>query len=263
MSITKKALLIDLTLCVGCNACQLACKETNKMPEPEKEEKSLSVSAYTALDEYDGVFVRRMCQHCEDPTCASVCPVGAFTKMPEGPVVYDVEKCIGCRYCMQACPFQVPRYEWSSTYPRVQKCVLCHERLAQGLPTACSEACPTGATKFGDRADLLKEAAERLAAEPDKYVQRIYGQQEVGGTSVLYISSVPFEQLGFKTTLQNTPLPQLTWNALSKIPGVVSVGGSLLFGIWWITNRREEVREVERAMRNAEHQNNGKNEVKS
>jgi formate dehydrogenase iron-sulfur subunit len=256
---TKKALLIDLTLCVGCNACQMACKEANHLPEAEKEEKALSATAYTALDEYDGVFVRRMCQHCDDPTCASVCPVGAFTKMPEGPVVYDENKCIGCRYCMQACPFQVPRYEWSSTYPRIQKCVLCHDRLAQGLPTACSEACPSGATAFGERDEMLKIAGERLAAEPDKYVQKIYGQKEVGGTSVFYISAVPFENLGFRTSLQNTPLPQLTWNALSKIPGIVTVGGTLLFGIWWITNRREEVKEVERQMRDMNHSNNGKN----
>lgn len=263
MSTTKKALLIDLSLCVGCNACQLACKEANHLPNPEQEEKALSVSAYTALEEHDGVFVRRMCQHCEEPTCASVCPVGAFTKTPEGPVVYDVEKCIGCRYCMQACPFQVPRYEWSSTYPRVQKCVLCHERLKQGLPTACAEACPTGATTFGDRDALLTEAARRLSSEPDKYVQKVYGQQEVGGTSVFYISSVPFENLGFKTTLQNTPMPQLTWNALSKIPGVVSVGGAMLFGIWWITNRRDDVREVEQRMRAEEHSRNGKGKVQS
>lgn len=253
---TKKALLIDLTLCVGCNACQIACKEANKMPEGE--EKALSPTTYTALDEYDGVYVRRLCQHCDDPTCASVCPVGAFTKMPEGPVVYDPDKCIGCRYCMQACPFQVPRYEWSSTFPRVQKCVMCHERLAQGIPTACSEACPTGATKFGDRDELLKEAYERLQAEPEKYVQKIYGEKEVGGTSVLYLSSVPFENIGFRTTLQTTPLPQLTWNALSKIPGIVSVGGVMLFGIWWITNRRDEVRQVEQKMREMNHSNHGK-----
>ncbi len=255
--VKKKAMLIDITLCVGCNACQTACKEVNHMPVDE--EKALSTTAYTALNEYDGVFVRRMCQHCDDPTCASVCPVGAFTKMPEGPVVYDVDKCIGCRYCMQACPFQVPRYEWSNTYPRVQKCTMCHERLAQGLPTACSEACPTGATKFGDRDDLLKEAYERLAAEPDKYVQKIYGEKEVGGTSVLYITSVPFENLGFRTTLQTTALPQLTWNALSKIPGVVTVGGTLLFGIWWITNRRQEVKEFEQKLHDTNHSNHGKN----
>jgi formate dehydrogenase iron-sulfur subunit len=135
---------------------------------------------------------------------------------------------------------------------------MCHERLAKGLPTACSEACPTGATKFGDRDELLKEAYERLAAEPDKYVQKIYGEKEVGGTSILYISSVPFENLGFRTTLQTTPLPQLTWNALSKIPGVVTVGGTLLLGIWWITNRRQEVQEFEKQMHDTNHSNNGK-----
>lgn len=252
---TKKALLIDLTLCIGCNACQTACKEVNHLPLDE--EKALSPTAYTALDEYDGVYVRRMCQHCDDPTCASVCPVGAFTKMAEGPVVYDADKCIGCRYCMQACPFQVPRYEWSSTYPRVQKCVMCHERLAQGLPTACSEACPTGATIFGDRDEMLKIAYERINAEPDKYVNKVYGEKEVGGTSVFFLSSVPFENLGFNTTLQTTPLPQLTWNALSKIPGIVTVGGVMLFGIWWITSRRAEVQEYEKNMRNTIHSNNG------
>ena len=91
-----------------------------------------------------------MCQHCDVPTCVSVCPVGAFTKTAAGPVLYDAEKCIGCRYCMQACPFRVPRYEWKSTRPRVQKCNFCYHRLAQGLQTACAEACPTGATKFGE-----------------------------------------------------------------------------------------------------------------
>ena len=186
----KKAMLIDLTLCVGCNACQIACKEANKLPG--EEEKILSPTAYTALQEYDGVFVRRMCQHCDDPTCVSVYPVGAFTNTESGPVLYDADKCIGCRYCMQACPFSVPRYEWSSTSPRVKKCIFCHERLAQGLPTACSEACPTGATVFGDRDDLIKTANERLAAEPGKYVQKIYGVKEAGGTSIFYISSIPF-----------------------------------------------------------------------
>jgi formate dehydrogenase iron-sulfur subunit len=252
----KKALLIDTTLCIGCNSCQAACKEANNLPD--NEEKTLSPTAYTALQEYDGVFVRRMCQHCDDPTCASVCPVGAFTKTELGPVVYDETKCIGCRYCMQACPFQVPRYEWSSNNPRVRKCILCHDRLAQGLPTACSEACPTGATKFGDRDELLAEALERINAEPDKYVHKIYGQNEVGGTSIFYLSSVPFEQIGFNTKLQTTPMPQLTWNALSKIPGVVSVGGVMLFGIYWITNRRQEVQDYEAKMRAEKAQHNGK-----
>jgi formate dehydrogenase iron-sulfur subunit len=253
----RKAMLIDITLCVGCNSCQEACKKANGLPEGE--EKKLSATAYTALEEHDGVFVRRMCQHCESPTCASVCPVGAFTKTPQGPVVYDETKCIGCRYCMQACPFQVPRYEWSSTYPRIQKCVFCHDRIAQGLQPACAEACPTGATKFGDRDELIAEAFSRIKAEPAKYVNKVYGQNEVGGTSILYVTSVPFEQLGFKTQLEATALPTLTWNALSKIPGVVSVGGVLLAGIWWITNRRVEVQRYEQELKRIQDRSNGSN----
>ncbi len=241
--ITRKAMLIDITMCVGCNSCQDACKRQNHLPEGA--ESKLSPTAYTALEDHNGVTVRRMCQHCEEPTCASVCPVGAFTKTAEGPVIYDEHKCIGCRYCMQACPFQVPRYEWSSNYPRVQKCRFCYERVQGGQPTACSEACPTGATKFGAREDLLKEAVARIQAEPGKYVNRIYGQREVGGTSIFYLSSVPFEQLGFRTQLVSEPLPQLTMNALEKIPTVVTVGGALLAGVYWITNRREEVARVE------------------
>jgi formate dehydrogenase iron-sulfur subunit len=253
--IKKKAMLIDITLCVGCNSCQDACKKANGLPEGE--EKKLSATAYTALEEHDGVFVRRMCQHCESPTCVSVCPVGALEKTVEGPVIYDESKCIGCRYCMQACPFQVPRYQWGSTYPRIQKCVLCHDRITKGLPTACSEACPTGATKFGDRDDLIVEALGRIQSEPTKYVNKIYGQNEVGGTSILYISSVPFEQLGFRTQLEATALPTLTWNALSKVPGVVSVGGVLLAGIWWITNRRVEVQRYEQELKRMEERSNG------
>src|SRR5512139_4004798 len=210
-----KALLIDLTMCIGCNACQDACKKENGLPE--ESESKLSATAYTALEEHDGVYVRRMCQHCAEPTCVSVCPVGAFEKTEAGPVLYDENKCIGCRYCMQACPFQVPLYEWSSTFPRVRKCVLCSHRIAKGLPTACAEASPTGATMFGDRDELVRIAHERMKAEPEKYVQKLYGEREVGGTSVLYLSSVPFEQLGFKTNLQEAALPALTWNVLSKI----------------------------------------------
>jgi formate dehydrogenase iron-sulfur subunit len=246
----KKALLIDLTLCVGCNACQDACKEENGLAEGE--EKVLSPTAYTALEEHADVFVRRMCQHCVDPTCVSVCPVGAFTKTAAGPVLYDESKCIGCRYCILACPFDVPRYEWASNYPRVQKCRFCPERLAEGRPPACAEACPTGATKFGNRDELIREAYGRIGDEPEKYIHRVYGINEVGGTSILYLSSVPFEELGFKTQLQSTPLPMHTWNALSKIPSVVTVGGVFLYGIWWITNRKMEVQNYERHLKEME-----------
>ena len=237
--IQKRAMLIDITRCIGCNACQGGCKEAHGLPPGD--EQYLSLTAFTAVSDHNGVFVRHLCQHCEVPTCVSVCPVGALSKAATGPVAYDGNKCIGCRYCLQACPFHVPKYEWSSTHPWIRKCDFCATRLAQGLPTACAEACPTGATTFGKREELLAEAAGRIQAEPGKYVARIYGQEEVGGTSMLYLSHVPFEQLGFDTRLGKTPMPLLTMSALSKAPNVLTVGGVMLTGIWWITNRRQEV----------------------
>jgi formate dehydrogenase iron-sulfur subunit len=142
----------------------------------------------------------------------------------------------------------VPRYEWKSTRPRVQKCIFCAPRLEKGLQTACAEACPTGATKFGDREDLLLEAQKRINAGGGKYVTKIYGQHEVGGTSVLYLSPTPFELMGFDTRLGDSPMPLLTMNALSKVPNVAAVGGTLLAGIWWITKRREDVHKAEHSV---------------
>ena len=146
---------------------------------------------------------------------------------------------------MTACPFQVPAYEWHSRLPKVRKCDMCYDRQRSGKPTACADACPTGATTCGERDALVAEARRRLAEKPGNYCQRIYGLQEVGGTSVLYLSAVPFEQIGLRTNLPQQPLPALTWRALEAVPDVVSVGSVLLGGIWWITNRRDEVARVE------------------
>jgi formate dehydrogenase iron-sulfur subunit len=246
MRVAKPAMLIDLTRCIGCEACVWACKESNGLPR-ESGVTRLSSTTWSALERHQGQPVRRQCMHCLEPACASVCPVGALHKTPAGPVVYDADKCIGCRYCMIGCPFGVPKYEWESPLPTVKKCLFCFEnRVAQGRPPACAEACPTGATLFGDRDELLQEAQKRLAAEPAKYVQRIYGQHEAGGTSMLYLSSVPFEELGFKTELASNSYPGLTWNILSQLPKVVSAGGAVLAGIWWITGRRETLDQVRR-----------------
>ncbi|MDM7914694.1 MAG: 4Fe-4S dicluster domain-containing protein [Candidatus Eisenbacteria bacterium] len=235
-----KGILFDVTQCVGCGACREACREANHLPETEGNE--LSDKSYTVVQERqvaDGSRnIRRMCMHCLHPTCASVCPVGAFHKTPEGPVLYDESRCIGCRYCMMACPYGVPRYEWSSTNPAVRKCILCAPRLAQGLPTACAEACPTGATLFGDREELLKIAHERIAQQPDVYVQQVYGEEEGGGTSVLILSDVSFAELGLPVNLPGHPMEEYTEAVLSKLPNVVLVGGSLLSGLYWIINRR-------------------------
>ncbi len=181
--------------------------------------------------------------HCNYPTCASVCPVKAFEKTANGPVVYHSRKCIGCRYCIQACPFNVPTYEWESTKPLVTKCTMCAERQKQGKITACSEACPTEATIFGDRDELLKEARRRIKENPELYVNHIYGEKEAGGTSVLMLSNVPFEKLGFRADLIEEPLSHLTWEIMSKIPDYVVVSGVFLYGIYWIINRRMELAE--------------------
>jgi len=239
----RKAFLIDITECVGCGSCYEACKEQNHLPQTSDDplKDSLSDKTYTIVEQRGDYFVRRMCQHCEDPTCVSVCPVGAFTKTEVGAVLYDESKCLGCRYCMQACPFQIPRYEWGSLKPRVQKCIMCYDRVKNGELPACAEACPTGATLFGDRDEMIAIAKQRLAENPDKYYQHIYGLEEVGGTSVLYLSPVPFEELGFNTKLLKTALPNFTHEALAKIPTLVTVGGVLLTGFYWLTNRKNEI----------------------
>jgi formate dehydrogenase iron-sulfur subunit len=131
---------------------------------------------------------------------------------------------------MIACPFDVPRFEWDKGLtPVIGKCQFCaQERLFRGLPPACAEACPTGALKFGKRDDLLFEAKARLHARPDRYVDHVYGEHEVGGTSWLYLSDVPFERLGFKSGLPRRPLPSLTWDVVSWIPTVAAVLAGLL-----------------------------------
>ncbi len=241
------ALLIDITRCIGCRGCVSACKEAHGLP-PGDADTTLSATALTALvDVSDETHVRKLCMHCLEPSCASVCPVGALKRSPEGPVVYSADHCLGCRYCMLACPFGVPRYEWSSVAPAVRKCDLCAERRAKGQVPACVEICPAEAAQFGERDALLAEARARIAAWPEAYTARIYGEREVGGTAVLFLSPVPFEQLGFRV-LGDRPLPELTWVALEKVPGVVTLGGAMLSAVWWITHRREEVAAAEAAL---------------
>lgn len=178
--------------------------------------------------------------HCQDPACASACPVGALKKTASGPVVYEAGKCIGCRYCMLACPFQAPRYEWTKLAPYVKKCDMCADAVQKGGQPACVQACPIGASQFGDRDELLAEAQRRILGN-SSYVQHIYGSEEVGGTSVFFLSDVPFDKLGFATTPTRQPMPTLTANALGDVPTVVLVGSSLLAGLYWITERRKQV----------------------
>jgi len=238
----RRGILVDVTKCVGCGECVAGCQKANG--QPSHTPKGFDEQSYTFLMDRGGdVHVRRLCMHCQQPTCASVCPVGALKKTPGGPVTYDADKCMGCRYCLMACPFGVPSYEWRSARPRVQKCQMCSGRGSKG--PACAEACPAEATVTGDRDALIAEARRRLKAEPKKYHPHIYGLTEAGGTAVLYIGPRDAAALGLPTKLEQRPLPELTWNALRHVPDVVLFGSVLLGGIYWITNRREEVRRKE------------------
>lgn len=247
----SKAMLYDATQCVGCLECEAACARQNDLPYDDEIAKLKKTSdikyTYVAVrNDGEEKYLRQLCMHCVDPTCVSVCPVKAFVKTADGPVVYDASKCMGCRYCMMACPFQVPKYEWSKAIPTVKKCIMCSDRIAAGGTTACAEACPTGATIIGERELLLTEARKRMSENPLRYVNHIYGEKEAGGTGVMMLSSVRFAEFGLPADLGTESLPSITGAVLSHIPDVVTLGSAVLGGVYWITHRREIVARVER-----------------
>jgi Fe-S-cluster-containing dehydrogenase component len=213
-------LLYDATLCIGCKACMTACNEANGLPADTTgspgnlyhKPVDLSAKAKTVIKLYaEGVtrsYVKAQCMHCIDPACASACMLGALKKREFGIVSYDPDLCIGCRYCEIACPFGVPKFEWSKMAPKIVKCELCKERLADGKEPACTDVCPRSAVIFGKRSELLTEAKRRIAENPGRYVPKVYGETDGGGTQVLYLSRVPFEKLGLPA-LGDEPAPQL------------------------------------------------------
>lgn len=238
-------ILYDAKACIGCRECESACKGRRDIPtinEPELDADNWTIIKLYQEEDNQSVysFIKRNCMHCIDPACVSACPVGAMQKTADGPVIYDETICIGCRYCMAACPFDIPKYEWEKVFPRVQKCDMCADRIAEGKEPACVDACKIGALKFGKRSDLLAEAHERIENDPVNYVDKVYGENEVGGTSVLIISKVSHEKLGLPM-LTTSSLPSLTWPWMKAVPGVAVVVASLMTFLYWITGRKLKV----------------------
>ena len=265
--------LVDINNCIGCRACQVACKQWNDKDGEHTETlyqlgiqnpAALDSNTYTLISSHEipddaapgglrYTFAMRRCFHCLEPACVSACPTTALARQEDGPVVYSADKCIGCRYCMLACPWDVPTAEWNSLAPKIQKCTHCADRTEQPLPLArngqalsghetelfketmavpaCVKACPADALVYGEREEMLTEARRRIAARPGRYVNHIYGETEAGGTSVLYLSSVPFEKLGFPT-LGPKPFPGYSHPALAAVPPAVMAVGAVLGAIY-------------------------------
>ncbi len=251
----RLGMLSDMTRCIGCRRCEAACNKANNLPPPKTsfedtsvfEEKRkpyvADVQAYTAVNSYEvngkTVYRKVQCMHCDEPACASACPVGALKKSPEGPVVWNDKVCIGCRYCIIACPFYVPAFEYSSAFdPKIQKCFMCYQnRITKGLVPACAEACPVEAITFGKRSDLIKQAWLRIWDNPDKYIDHIYGEHEAGGTGWLYISGVPFSKLDFQMDVGTTSYPKYTKDFLSMVNLTLVSWPALLGGFYLASHK--------------------------
>lgn len=256
------AVLVDVARCIGCRLCEGACKAYHGFPPGESSDLAPKVWTYVQFRSLrtplahvnlgeagaDRRSYKVQCLNCVEPACVSACPVAALRKTPDGPVTYDPYRCIGCRYCQLACPFQIPRFEWDRTLPIITKCNMCAERLAKGKEPACVSVCPVRALQFGPRDQILAEAAARIADNPGRYVPAIYGVEEVGGTSWLYVSDVSFEELGFPVVVRE-PLPAYTWRALGTIPGLVVALGATLTAVEAIVRRRMELQGEEREQR--------------
>lgn len=259
----NQGVLVDLTKCVGCGSCTVACKMWNSMDykNPQTgavtnahgQDVELDSNTWTVVEDRkvqkDGKevwrFVKRQCMHCQDPACLSVCFSNSFHITEEGAVQYNPELCVGCRYCMVACPFDVPKYEWEKVMPSVMKCQFCSSKLASGESPSCVSVCPTDALVYGKREDLLAKAHATIAADSN-YINYVYGEKEVGGTNWMYISDVDFDQLGFPMNLPTDQSVPQNVKGFTRFTPAIFIGGAALWtGISMYSKRRHHVAESE------------------
>jgi len=246
-----RGVLVDVFRCTGCRKCEEACAETHGLPMPDIRDRSVfdhpretSPTQRTVVQQYPGpdrpLYVKRQCFHCNQPACAAACLVRAMRKRETGPITWNSSNCMGCRYCMVSCPFDVPKFEYDSAVPRIVKCDMCWDRLQEGKVPACVEACPVEALNFGTRRELLELARTRIYTTPDTYVHEVYGEHEVGGTGWMYVSPVPFDRIGFRTDLGTTPYPEYTKDFLYSVPFILALWPAFLFGASEVTRGRRE-----------------------
>ncbi len=263
LSEDRMGVLVDTTACIGCRSCEWACKNAHGIETPPLEKYSdrsvfkkmrrPDVNALTVVNEYSNpqnaelpTDIKVQCMHCDHPACVSACIVGAFSKQENGSVIWDTKRCIGCRYCMVACPFQVPSFEYDKAInPEIKKCDFCFERTRAGKLPACVEICPVEALTYGPRNDLVKIARERIKRNPEKYFNYIYGEYEVGGTAWMYIGNEDLRKKAFPK-LGDKPAPGVS-EAIQHgifayfVPPVSLY--ALLGGIMWITKNRKNSEE--------------------
>jgi formate dehydrogenase iron-sulfur subunit len=240
MTAHKYGFLIDASRCIDCRACLMACSVENNVSMTHTRiwiKDSGIVGEYPDLKHFTAPY---HCMHCVDPSCVSACTVGALQQNEDGVVTYDNDRCIGCRYCMYACPFEVPHFEWDQQFALITKCDMCVSRLDEGQEPACAATCPTGAIQFGKREDLLAMAHARIKEQPERYIDHVFGEHENGGTSTFYISSVPFEQLGFPL-VQTVKSPAESNRLATEIgtPVIASTVALGMTGIYLMLNRKE------------------------
>jgi formate dehydrogenase iron-sulfur subunit len=244
-------ILYDSSICIGCRACEKACAKAHDLPVPEDELipgvlRKTSENQRCVINSYETeqgeVYVRNQCMHCNEPACAAACLTQAMYKTKEGPVIWREDKCMGCRYCMISCPFDVPKFDYNSTNPKIQKCDMCYDRIVKGELPVCVETCGD-ALFFGTRRELIAEARKRITEWPEMYVDNIYGEAVAGGTGYLYLTPVPQNELGFDTRLQNSSYPSLTKSFLYSVPSVFVLLPTLLLGIHEATKSKQNKNE--------------------
>jgi Fe-S-cluster-containing dehydrogenase component len=258
LSDDRYGVLVDTTACIGCRKCEWACKNAHNLPNTDidtyddrsvfKEMRRPGTTSLTVVNEYPSnsgfpTDVKVQCMHCDHPACVSACIVGAFSKQENGAVLWDTDKCIGCRYCMVACPFQVPAFEYEKAIaPKIVKCDFCFDRTKEGGIPACVEICPMEVLTFGRKEDLIRVAREKIRLYPDRYLNNVYGESEVGGTSWMYLVSKEPEQLGFPKLGRN-PAPGVS-EAIQHgifayfIPPIALY--ALLGGVMWINKNKKK-----------------------